>query len=192
MIDTKTKSSEKILNDTMTSGIYKIVNKINGKYYVGSTTNFNKRKSDHIKRLNGGYHINKHLQSSWNKYGKDNFEFVLVEFIEPITEKLLSVENKYLAIAKQQLNTTYNLTFDANGGVMSFDSRNKSSISKCGKKGKSPTIETRIKLSNANKGKPKSLEIRNKISNGLKGKIISIEVRKKISESRIRWFASHQ
>ena len=176
----------------MTSGIYTITNKTNGKYYVGSTSNFNKRKHDHIKRLNGGYHINKHLQNAWNKYGEDSFEFTLVEYVEPITETLLNNENKYLTVAKQLPLTTYNLTFDANGGPMSEESKRKSSMNKKGKKGKSPTLETRMKLSNANKGKPKSLEIRKKISDGLKGKVISDEVRKKISESRKRWFASHQ
>ena len=61
-----------------TSGIYKIVNKINGKYYVGSSKNIPVRWSDHKETLNKSSHYNVHLQRSWKKYGNHNFEFVIV------------------------------------------------------------------------------------------------------------------
>ena len=45
----------------MNSGIYKIVNLQTGKYYVGSTKDFKKRKQTHFSGLKNNYHPNKHL-----------------------------------------------------------------------------------------------------------------------------------
>lgn len=62
------------------SGIYKIVNKTNGSYYVGSTKcAFAKRFSRHRKQLRDKKHFNAHLQNSFNKYGEDKFVFVIVK-----------------------------------------------------------------------------------------------------------------
>src|SRR3989304_1436717 len=61
------------------SGIYKIINKTNGKYYVGSSNDIIGRWFTHKSQLNRNNHCNPHLQRAWNKYGKDNFEFIIVE-----------------------------------------------------------------------------------------------------------------
>lgn len=61
------------------SGIYLIMNQINGKGYVGQAVNIEERWKQHKYRLNGQYHGNKHLQNAWNKYGKDNFVFIILE-----------------------------------------------------------------------------------------------------------------
>ena len=83
------------------SGIYKIVNKVNGKYYVGSSRDIRKRwRSDHRKELTYNYHSNDYLQKAWNKYGGDSFELVIVERVELC--ELQKVEQKYLDIAKSQ------------------------------------------------------------------------------------------
>ena len=63
----------------MESGIYKILNNINGKIYIGSTKNFNKRWVTHKYLLRLNKHENKHLQYAWNKYGEVHFEFIKVE-----------------------------------------------------------------------------------------------------------------
>jgi len=61
-------------------GIYGILNKINGKMYVGQSVNINSRFIRHRYHLNKGVHINVHLQRAWDKYGLDAFEFkVLAE-----------------------------------------------------------------------------------------------------------------
>ncbi len=55
----------------LATGVYLIKNKYNNKIYVGSTSiSFNSRFSAHLKELNGNRHRNKHLQQSYNKYGK--------------------------------------------------------------------------------------------------------------------------
>ena len=74
------------------SGIYFIRNKINGKIYVGSAINLKRRKWEHFTRLERNEHHNEYLQRSWNKYGKENFEFLIIQYCEK--DKLLEKESK--------------------------------------------------------------------------------------------------
>jgi group I intron endonuclease len=60
--------------------IYKITNIINNKCYIGQTKNFKKRKQGHIRELNKNKHGNSLLQRSWNKYGKENFIFEIIDY----------------------------------------------------------------------------------------------------------------
>ena len=60
-------------------GIYGIKNHVNGKMYVGQAVNIYKRWKDHIDDLNENKHYNLHLQRSWNLYGKENFDFFILE-----------------------------------------------------------------------------------------------------------------
>ena len=78
-------------------GIYKIVNKDNGKYYVGRTLNLDKRWYQHKKLLIKNKHFNKYLQSVWNKYGLDKFEFIIVEYVNDKNE-LINIEQKYINV----------------------------------------------------------------------------------------------
>ncbi len=75
-------------------GIYRIVNKRNGKCYYGSSANVEKRFSLHLKTLRNGTHHNTHLQRAWIQYGEDAFVFEMVE--ECSTDQLLMVEQTYL------------------------------------------------------------------------------------------------
>lgn len=80
------------------TGIYKILNKVNGKFYVGSSTNITKRWWTHKTELKSGKHCNIHLQSSWNLHGENSFEFSIVEQLsENISdEELKDKEQVYL------------------------------------------------------------------------------------------------
>ena len=78
----------------MKSGIYKIINKINGKFYIGSSNNIKRRWSHHKTSLRSGIHTNIHLQNSYDKHGEDQFEFVLFEEVKVIN--LLAKEQEYL------------------------------------------------------------------------------------------------
>lgn len=63
----------------MSTGIYKITNKTNGKVYIGQSRDINTRWHNHKRELNSNRHHNSYLQSSWNKYGEANFLFSLIE-----------------------------------------------------------------------------------------------------------------
>lgn len=76
----------------MKSGIYIIKNLINDKVYVGKSKNINQRKNTHFNALRLNKHSNQHLQNSYNKYGKDNFEFSVLEYCD---ESLLSIKEMY-------------------------------------------------------------------------------------------------
>ena len=92
-------------------GIYKIVNIINGKCYVGSSNNIPHRWKYHVRLLNENRHDNDHLQNSWNKHGKHSFQFLI---IEEVPEKdLLIVEQKHLNVCKSYPNLYYNISYDA-------------------------------------------------------------------------------
>ncbi|MBK5239816.1 GIY-YIG nuclease family protein [Clostridium sp.] len=60
-------------------GIYKILNLVNGKMYVGSSINLKKRKEKHFSQLKNNRHSNRHLQSAYNKDGKENFKWIILE-----------------------------------------------------------------------------------------------------------------
>lgn len=62
--------------------IYKIINKVNGKYYLGSSLFFRERLTKHKSELRKGDHHNYLLQRDWNKFGEDSFEFLVIEEIE--------------------------------------------------------------------------------------------------------------
>ena len=94
-------------------GIYKIINRTNGKFYIGSSININKRWNKHIGDLNANRHHNLHLQRAWNKYGGDNFEFRLVEAVEDFN-MLEDTEQRWMDNTKCYLpNIGYNLSADA-------------------------------------------------------------------------------
>lgn len=61
----------------MTSGIYAIVNKDNGKMYIGRAVNIAKRWAYHQWSLGVDRHFNQHLQRAWNK--GDHFDFEVIE-----------------------------------------------------------------------------------------------------------------
>lgn len=111
---------------TKTGGIYKIVNTVNGKYYVGSAKNRRKRLlSDHLRKLRKNTHSNPKLQNAWNKYGEIAFQFIELEELTPIRKELLKIEQLYLDIAKQDRDNCYNLIFDATGGTLTDETKQK-------------------------------------------------------------------
>lgn len=65
------------------SGIYQIRNLLNNKIYIGSTKDLERRCRFHFNALNRGKHENKYLQRAYNKQGKDNFIFEVIEFCNP-------------------------------------------------------------------------------------------------------------
>lgn len=107
------------------SGIYQIKNKINNKIYVGSSINIYRRWKEHIRYLNDNTHHNIHLLRAWKKYGKENFEFSIIEELLPMqneskkvfTERIIEKEQYY--IDKFNCSNSYigyNISGTASGG----------------------------------------------------------------------------
>lgn len=67
------------MSNNKISGIYCIQNTENGKKYVGKSKNIKHRWTVHKSHLNRNIHSNVYLQRAWNKYGKDGFEFRILE-----------------------------------------------------------------------------------------------------------------
>ena len=79
----------------MTQVIYKIVNLVNDKFYVGSTNNQRERFRTHRNKLRRGVHHCAHLQASWNKYGEEKFTFKVIANV-PDGESLQEAEDAWL------------------------------------------------------------------------------------------------
>jgi group I intron endonuclease len=60
-------------------GVYCIENIYNGKMYIGSSLDLSKRFLVHFSLLKHGKSHNKHLQASYNAYGKEAFIYYVIE-----------------------------------------------------------------------------------------------------------------
>lgn len=85
------------------TGVYKILNLVNGKFYIGSTAwNFHRRWRIHRNHLRLNKHPNQHLQNSWNKYSEQNFQFEIIE--ECCPADCIAREQHYLDTLKPSYN----------------------------------------------------------------------------------------
>ena len=92
------------------SGIYAIVNKVTRERYVGQAkgkpAGIRGRVRQHIRELEAGRHFEhitrRWLQDAWNKYGRDAFEFVVLEQVDdnskiaPYPDNLSLAEQWYI------------------------------------------------------------------------------------------------
>lgn len=160
------------------SGIYKIINKANGKYYVGSSRDISTRWSTHKRALSKRCHRNLKLQCAWDKYGEDSFEFVMVENCSPDRVALLAAEQNHLNKARGDQSVCYNLSFLA--GSVEFTEAVRKKLSEKSKnrkrrKGIPHSAETKMKMSKAQSGSRHSMF----------GKSPSEETRRKMSEAHL-------
>jgi hypothetical protein len=79
----------------MNKGIYKITNLKNNKVYIGQSEKLNNREWCHFYWLDRGEHHNEHLQKSYNKYGKENFTFEVIEETDDLNVRELYWINEY-------------------------------------------------------------------------------------------------
>lgn len=80
------------------SGVYKIINTINGRVYYGSCARFYTRFSQHNRDLTELKHANRFLQNDFNKCGAEAFEFHVLDVFEDSKDKAgrLAKEQEYL------------------------------------------------------------------------------------------------
>jgi len=84
-------------------GIYKIENKINYDFYIGSSRDLKRREKDHFSLLKKNKNKSKILQRAVNKYGIENFKFIIIENCN--INDLFILEQKYV----DELNPKYNI-----------------------------------------------------------------------------------
>lgn len=164
----------------MTTGIYKILNKITGKFYIGSAVSIEARWRRHKHDLRNNKHQNIHLQRAWIKYWEIDFEFIIIKICDK--ENLIKHEQLYLDWLKPyNRDIGYNLTPTAgnsNGVKHSEETRKRMSEAK-----KKMTKETKQLMSQQRKGKKLSEEHKIKIAAGGKGRKFTQETKDKISKA---------
>lgn len=187
------------------SGVYKITNIKNGKFYIGSSIDINTRWRRHKSDLRNENHPNLYLQRAWNKYGERYFIFELC--LE--TNDLRAVEQKLLDGYFGSADC-YNLNPNVSGGdlltnhpyrddiirrISETTISNRASMSKeervkkWGKNGKDNpnygngwTEEQRRQASDRMKKRMSNPEERQKISKAMEKRMSNPEERQKISE----------
>lgn len=88
--------------DLKMSGIYEIVNRANGKRYIGSAKSFARRWAVHRCNLRKGKHHSTYLQSAWNKYGEANFEFRILNTCD--VSELVAAEQEAIDTIRPEYN----------------------------------------------------------------------------------------
>lgn len=78
----------------MKSGIYRILNIIDGKFYIGSAIDIKRRWRQHKHELKNEKHANSYLQNAWSKHGEASFQFIVLEYTE--IDKLKDCEQSWL------------------------------------------------------------------------------------------------
>lgn len=161
------------IQDKEKCGIYLIRNLINGKVYIGKSTDIYRRIVSHISSLNLEKlsNENEHLINSWKKYGKELFEYIILEecSFELLKEKELFYIQKYNSLDR---NFGYNFRLDSESGMIPLES-------------------TRNKYSIAQKKRFENKEEREKISRTFKlfwenNPEIKERMRKKVKEARLK------
>lgn len=104
----------------MLAYIYHITNKINGKKYIGKTTNFSHRLECHFNYLKRNIHHSHKLQRACNKYGIENFE-VDYQIVEVKDEEELNLLEELEICKYDSYNSGYNETLGGDGNKTSLD-----------------------------------------------------------------------
>jgi group I intron endonuclease len=156
--------------------IYKIQNLVNGKVYIGQTTQDpHVRYLHHFGSLRNKTHSNNHLQNSFNKYGENGFKFGILIWAnsrEELNHLEIHFMDQYDALNSEK---GYNLRQGGRDGKLA--------------------LETRQKMSRAMKGRIFSEEHKQKLRENharlsgkdhpCYGKKLSKEHREKIRNSKI-------
>lgn len=161
------------------SGIYCIENIINNKKYIGQSVDVEGRWSKHQNSLSKGNHDNTYLQNSWNKHGKENFKFYILEYCAK--DKLDEKEIYYINL-HNTMNREYGYNLKSGGQFTNYICDEvKQKISESNKKTYQNTNLKEIRSIDA-LNQWANPEIKAKImgeNNGMYGKHHSDEARKK-------------
>src|SRR3989304_4120550 len=163
------------------SGGYMILNRINGKKYIGSSKDVYNRWNQHLTELRKGKHT-KHIQAAYYKYGEESFVFMVIEIIKYLDQ--LTTREQYWKDFYKSYDRIYGYDIcryasSTLGYKHTEETRKRMSLIHIGKH---PSEETKAKIGLANKGKHiLSEELKRKLSLANKGKHLSKEHKEKIS-----------
>ncbi|MDT3762968.1 NUMOD3 domain-containing DNA-binding protein [Priestia filamentosa] len=167
--------------------IYKIINKVNRKIYIGQTNDLNRRRREHMGELARGEHTNQYLQNSFNVYGADNFS---IEILETCSIEILDQRERYWIEHLDSCNKEKGYNLSAGGNALRGPENPFY--------GAKHTEETRIKMSKSRKGKYAGSENHffgismAGVENPFYGKTHSEETKKRWSEQRKGLFAGEK
>lgn len=158
--------------------IYKILNKLNQKIYIGQTIqSLNKRWINHCV---GNGHCFK-LKNAISKYGKENFSIERIDEAKTL-EELNEKEVYWINFYKSNTNVGYNLKSGGANSRVSEETKLKISKTTKGRKGKPHSELTKEKLRQINFGKKLSEKTKNKMRN----RTHSAETREKMKLSHAK------
>lgn len=166
-------------------GVYAIKSISTGKSYIGSAIDIKERKIRHIGDLKHNRHHCSHLQRAWNKQGKEDFEFHILELC---SESLLLKREQAQIDAIWDLGLAYNTARRCERGpgrhtpetraLMSLAQRNRlpdtpETRAKKSKavRNRSPELISQIALSNTGKKRTDTTKL--KMSESQKGRFVS-------------------
>jgi group I intron endonuclease len=157
-----------------TIGVYKISNNLSARYYIGYSTNIERRFCVHRSKLKQNCHDNIFLQRAYNLDGEDKFKYDIIHVCD--TEyQAKEIELQYLSDLSIR-DMLYNLNYNNSGGDLLSNHPDKEAIR-----------EKILKSHQETVSKMSSDERKQKYGkcgerNGMYGKTHTDEVRKKISE----------
>lgn len=148
------------------TGVYSIVNRVNGKKYVGSAVDIDHRWSTHRGALRRGTHHCPHLQKAFNAYGEEVFNYEVLELC--VKESLIEREQAWIdAVEPYLLYNTHHNALHWLGRKHTPETKAKIAKAKTGKpgikgvatfKGRKHSPETIEKMRNAAKARPPCTE----------------------------------
>lgn len=147
------------------SGVYEIVNTVNGKRYIGSAVQFKKRFAQHRQALARGDHHSIHLQRAWNKHGAAVFTFR--PLLVCSQGMLLYYEQRAFDVFKPEYNR--NPTANSSLGVKRTDATKAKLIGNKNAAGCVRSVEERAAMSERMLGTVLPSDVRQKISKSLTG-----------------------
>ena len=104
-IDLKESRSEILKHVTDKGGVYMFFNLINGNCYIGSSINLARRFRIHLSSVKiEGNSIKLPLPLALNKYGPENFVFLILQYCERIEDVCLGLEQHFLDFYKPKYN----------------------------------------------------------------------------------------
>ena len=137
-------------------GIYMYTNRLDGKRYIGKSTDIEARRQKHLRNARDGRHS--YFYNALRKFGPDQFEFTVLE--ECSEEQLDAREKFYIEQYNSLMPNGYNMTEGGTGGDY-YKNRSDEENLKTNERKRASHIgikdseETRRRKSEAQKGKPR-------------------------------------